>query len=202
MGNVWALDSGSFPLEFCFGAFVSVMTRRAAPCGTTASAWVIPASSGSSPGLWSSGPQSPGVWCKLSFLEGQGPPRVLVPSPAPDTQYLSQVLDECCWVRGWRRHRGSTSGTLSQGLNRNSLLLGENNLKKQTKVENISHSVNILKKWIPILRHVALWCESASFSSVCVCSILTRKAGPMLLKKGSLIKKIYHSEGFCSDCRA
>ena len=197
MGNVWALDSGSFPLEFCFGAFVSVMTRRAAPCGTTVSAWVIPASSGSSPG-----PRSPGVCCKLSFLEGQGPPRVLVPSPAPDTQYLSQVLDECCWVRGWRGHQGFTSGTMSQGLNRNSLLLGENDLKEETKVENIFHSVNIFKKWIPVLRHFALWRESAPFSSVCVCSILTQKAGPMLLNKGSLIKKIYHSKGFCSNCRA
>lgn len=33
MGNLQGLISGSFPLEFCFcfGAFVSVMTRRAAP---------------------------------------------------------------------------------------------------------------------------------------------------------------------------
>ena len=69
----------------------------------------------------------PGLWCKLSFMEGQGPPWVLVHSLTPDTC-------TSCWMNAveWEDEGVATSETLPQSLNRNSLILGENDLKKHS----------------------------------------------------------------------
>ena len=154
-------------------AFASVMIRRAAPLGTAFSAWLPP---------WP--PLDSGL--SLAPWKGKDP---LGPGAQPRTWQLSQVLDECCWVRGWRGcHFWDSAPKFKQNLT----IIGWKWLEERNTVENTFHSDNIIKEWIAVLRHFTLWCESAPFSSVCL-PRPDMEGGAVLLNKGSLIKKIYHS---------